>query len=106
MHRPRPRARLLSGFIHHDLLSTAKIGTVAHARKDAKTTNAGSLGTKAGGRRRTSITRRFEAGYKGLIEADAQGGSESIEAVPAADWRVAWMDQMVRARQPAIFWLC
>jgi hypothetical protein len=59
----------------------AKIGSVFHARKDAKTTNSSSLGAKARGRRRTSIARRFEAGYKRSIEADAQGGSESIEAV-------------------------
>jgi hypothetical protein len=41
--------------IDHDLLSSMKIGTVLYARKDAETTNAGSLGAKAGGRRRTSI---------------------------------------------------
>jgi hypothetical protein len=44
-----------SALIDHDLLSSMKIGTVLYARKDAETTNAGSLGAKAGGRRRTSI---------------------------------------------------
>src|SRR5271166_955278 len=34
--------------VDHDLLSTAKISTVVHARKDAKTTNSSSLGAKAG----------------------------------------------------------
>jgi hypothetical protein len=43
----------------HDLLSTAKISNIGNARKDAKTTNSGSLGAKTGGRRRTSITRCF-----------------------------------------------
>jgi hypothetical protein len=54
----RKRAR---AFGDDDLLSMAKIATVRHARKDAKTTNAGSVGAEAGGRGRSSITRCFEA---------------------------------------------
>jgi hypothetical protein len=53
--RSRPSSAFSSALIDHDLLSSMKIGTVLYARKDAETTNAGSLGAKAGGRRRTSI---------------------------------------------------
>ena len=88
--------------VDHDLLSTAKISTVVHARKDAKTTNSSSLGAKAGGRRRTSITRCFQAGYQGPVEAHAQSRSQSVKALPAADRPVAWMDRINRAHWPVI----
>ena len=106
LRRLRLRLLRLSVFGDHDLLSTAKIGSVLYARKDAKATNSSSLGAKAGGRKRTSITRCFEAGYQRSIKADAQGGSKSVEAVSAADRRVAWMDRMCQAQLPAISWLC
>jgi hypothetical protein len=84
------------------LLSTAKISTVHYARKDAKTTNSGSVGAKKGGRRRTSITGCIQAGYQGSVEAHAQSRSESVKALPAAHRPVAWRNRINRAHLPVI----
>jgi len=46
------------------LLSTTKTGNIRYARKDAKTTNSGSMGTQTRRRRGAEIARRFEAGHK------------------------------------------
>jgi hypothetical protein len=92
-----------SAFGDHDLLSTAKISNVLYAREDAKTTNAGALGAKAGGRRRTSFAGCLQAGYQGSIEAYAQSGSESVKALPAAHRPVAWKDRINRTHSPVIF---
>jgi hypothetical protein len=48
LHGLRLRLLRLSVFGDHDLLSTAKSGSVLYARKDAKATNSSSLGAKAG----------------------------------------------------------
>lgn len=55
-----------------DLLSDLKISSVHHAREDAKTTYACSVGTEAGGRRRTSLAGCIEAGHEGPAEANAK----------------------------------
>ena len=56
-----------------------------HARTDGKTGGARALGAQARGWWRTQIARRFQAGHARSVEEDAQGGSEPIEALPAAN---------------------
>jgi hypothetical protein len=54
-----------------DLLSDAKIANIRYARKDAKTTNSGSMGAQTGRRRGAAIAGRFEARHKGSAKAYA-----------------------------------
>ena len=55
-----------------------------HARTDGKTSGAGAVGAKTRRWRRAEISRRFQAGHARSAQEDAQGGSEPIEALPAA----------------------
>src|SRR5215813_2973146 len=42
------------------------------------------MGTETRGRRRAKVAGRFEAGYAGFAQENAEGGSKPIEALPAA----------------------
>ena len=69
-----------------------------HAGARAKAVRSRSVGSKAGGRRRSAFARCFSAGYQGPAEENAEGGPQPIEALSAANWTI--MDKPPLALDP------